>query len=28
MPVLEDVKVIPEALTQTAEKLRQSFAAS
>jgi ATP adenylyltransferase len=28
MPVLEDVKVIPEALAQTAEKLRQAFAAS
>ena len=28
MPVLGDVKVIPEALAQTAEKLRQAFAAS
>jgi ATP adenylyltransferase len=28
MPVLDDVKVVAEALTQTAEKLRQSFAAS
>jgi ATP adenylyltransferase len=28
MPVLDDVKVIPEALAQTAEKLRQSFGAS
>jgi len=28
MPVLDDVKVISEALAQTAEKLRQSFAAS
>lgn len=27
MPVLDDVKVINEALTQTAEKLRQAFAA-
>jgi ATP adenylyltransferase len=27
MPVLDDVKVIPEALAQTAAKLRQSFAA-
>ena len=28
MPVLDDVKVIPEALRQTAEKLRKAFAAS
>lgn len=28
MPVLDDVKVVAEALTQTAAKLRQSFAAS
>jgi ATP adenylyltransferase len=28
MPVLDDVKVIPEALAQTAAKLRQSFSAS
>jgi ATP adenylyltransferase len=28
MPVLDDVKVIPEALAQTAAKLRQAFAAS
>jgi ATP adenylyltransferase len=28
MPVLDDVKVVSEALTQTAAKLRQSFAAS
>jgi len=28
MPVLGDVKVIPEALAQTAEKLRQAYAAS
>jgi ATP adenylyltransferase len=28
MPVLDDVKVVAEALAQTAAKLRQSFAAS
>ena len=28
MPVLDDVKVVNEALSQTAEKLRQAFAAS
>ena len=28
MPVIADVKVLPEALSQTAEKLRQAFAAT
>ena len=28
MPVIDDVKVVPEALHQTAEKLRKAFAAS